>query len=82
MAKEVRDGPESIAGVSVTILFDVQGSEQVKTFLHCMRSNSQAQTLLVITCSWVQHQCGWNKSILEDVSSCLPQFEARWLKAF
>eukprot|EP00957_Ditylum_brightwellii_P137407 10476171-Ditylum_brightwellii.AAC.1 len=66
MAKIIRDGPESIAGVSVTRLIDVQGSEQVK---------------IAIACSWAQHQCRWNKSILEDVSSCLPQFEARLLKA-
>eukprot|EP00957_Ditylum_brightwellii_P155566 11841953-Ditylum_brightwellii.AAC.1 len=46
-----------------------------------MRSNSQAQKLLAIACSWAQHHCGWNKSILEDGSSSLPQFEAQWLKA-
>eukprot|EP00957_Ditylum_brightwellii_P052154 3954549-Ditylum_brightwellii.AAC.1 len=28
MAKVIRDGPESIAGVSITRLIDVQGSEQ------------------------------------------------------
>eukprot|EP00957_Ditylum_brightwellii_P040726 3082589-Ditylum_brightwellii.AAC.1 len=61
MAKVIRDGPESIAGISVTRLIDVQGSEQKKNFLCHMR---------------------WNKSILEDVTSRLPQFEAQWLKAF
>eukprot|EP00957_Ditylum_brightwellii_P030628 2321024-Ditylum_brightwellii.AAC.1 len=66
MAKVIRDGPESIAGVSVTRLIDVQGSKQVKNFLQHMRSDSQAQKWLVIACSWAQHQCGWNKSILED----------------
>eukprot|EP00957_Ditylum_brightwellii_P132102 10071623-Ditylum_brightwellii.AAC.1 len=81
MAKVIRDGPESIVGVAVTRLIDVQGSELVKNFLCCMRSNSQAQKLLVITCSWAQHQCRWNKLILEDVISCLLQFEACWLKA-
>jgi hypothetical protein len=74
MAKVFRDEPESIAGAAFTRLIDVQGSEQVKNFLCHMRSNSQAQKLLVIACSWAQHQCGWNKSILEDVNSCLPQF--------
>eukprot|EP00957_Ditylum_brightwellii_P163930 12480722-Ditylum_brightwellii.AAC.1 len=81
MAKVIRDGPESIAGVPVTRLINVQGSKQVKNFLRYMRSDSQAQKLLIIACSWAQHQYGWNMSILEDVSSCLPQFEARWLKA-
>eukprot|EP00957_Ditylum_brightwellii_P062536 4746068-Ditylum_brightwellii.AAC.1 len=46
-----------------------------------MRSDSQAQKLLVTASSWAQHQCRWNKSILEDVSCCLSQFEAQWLKA-
>eukprot|EP00957_Ditylum_brightwellii_P157860 12015782-Ditylum_brightwellii.AAC.1 len=64
MAKAIRDGPESIAGISVTRLSDVQGSEQVKNLLRHMQSNSQAQKLLVIACSWAQHQCKWNKSIL------------------
>eukprot|EP00957_Ditylum_brightwellii_P005511 421836-Ditylum_brightwellii.AAC.1 len=83
MAKVIRDGPESIAVVSVTRLIDVQGSKQVKNFLQHMRSaDSQAQNLLVIACSWAQHQCGWHTSILEDVSSSLPHFEAQWLKAF
>eukprot|EP00957_Ditylum_brightwellii_P094329 7182424-Ditylum_brightwellii.AAC.1 len=81
MAKVIRDGPELIAGVAVTRLIDVQGSEQVKNFLHRMRSNSQAQKLLVIACSWAQHQYRWNTYILEDVNSHLSQFEAQWLKA-
>eukprot|EP00957_Ditylum_brightwellii_P178004 13558858-Ditylum_brightwellii.AAC.1 len=81
MAKVVRDGPESIAGISVTRLINVQGNEQVKKFLHHMWFTSQAQKLLVIACSWAQHQCRWNKSVLEDVTSHLPQFEAQWLKA-
>eukprot|EP00957_Ditylum_brightwellii_P101647 7746299-Ditylum_brightwellii.AAC.1 len=66
MAKVTRDGLEFIAGVSVTRLIDVQGSKQVKNFLRHMRSDSHAQKLFVIACSWAQHQCRWNKSILED----------------
>eukprot|EP00957_Ditylum_brightwellii_P055737 4223304-Ditylum_brightwellii.AAC.1 len=77
MAKVIRDSPESTEGVSVTRLIDVQGSEQVKKFLRRIRLNSQAQKLLVIACNWAHYQCRWNKSILEDVSSCIPQFEAR-----
>ena len=46
-----------------------------------MRSDSQAQKLLIIACSWAQHQYGWHKSILDNVGSRLPHFEARWLKA-
>ena len=46
-----------------------------------MRSDSQAQKLLIIACSWAQHQCGWHKSILDDVGSRIPHFEAQWLKA-
>eukprot|EP00957_Ditylum_brightwellii_P000264 20429-Ditylum_brightwellii.AAC.1 len=76
MAKVIRDGPESIAGVSITRLIDIQGSEQVKNFLHHMRSESQAQKLLFVACSWAQHQCGWHTLILEDVVSRLPHFEA------
>eukprot|EP00957_Ditylum_brightwellii_P119217 9094678-Ditylum_brightwellii.AAC.1 len=81
MARVIRDGPESITGVSITRLIDVQGSEQVKNFLRHIRSDSQAQKLLIIACSWAHHQCGWHKLILEDVGSRLPHFEARWLKA-
>eukprot|EP00957_Ditylum_brightwellii_P178069 13563833-Ditylum_brightwellii.AAC.1 len=81
MAKVIGDGPESIAGISITGLIDVQGSEQVNNFLCHMRSDSQAQTLLIVTCSWAQHQCGWHRLILEDVVSRLPHFEAQWLKA-
>eukprot|EP00957_Ditylum_brightwellii_P030064 2275857-Ditylum_brightwellii.AAC.1 len=77
MAKVIRDGPESTAGVSITRLIDIQGSKQVKHFLRHMRPDSPAQKLLVIACSWAQHQCGWHISILEDVSGCLPHFEAR-----
>eukprot|EP00957_Ditylum_brightwellii_P127874 9751547-Ditylum_brightwellii.AAC.1 len=61
MAKVIRDGPESIVGVSITRLIDVQGSKQVKSFLRHMRSDSQAQKLLILACSWAQHQCGWHK---------------------
>eukprot|EP00957_Ditylum_brightwellii_P142067 10823637-Ditylum_brightwellii.AAC.1 len=71
MAKVIRDGPELIAGIAITRLTDVQGSEQVKNFLCHMGSNSQAQKLLVIACIWAQHQCRWNTSILEDVISHL-----------
>eukprot|EP00957_Ditylum_brightwellii_P197400 15039691-Ditylum_brightwellii.AAC.1 len=58
MAKVIKDSPESTAGVSVTRLIDIQGIEQVKNFLRHMRSDSQAQNLLAIACSWTQHQCG------------------------
>ena len=81
MAKVIRGSPKSTAGVSITPLIGIQGSEQVKNFLRHMQSDSQAQKLLVIACSWTQHQCGWHTSILEDVGSCLPHFEAQWLKA-
>eukprot|EP00957_Ditylum_brightwellii_P098935 7536865-Ditylum_brightwellii.AAC.1 len=43
MAKVICDGPESIAGVSITHLIDIQGSEQVRNFLQHRRSDSQAQ---------------------------------------
>eukprot|EP00957_Ditylum_brightwellii_P058704 4451885-Ditylum_brightwellii.AAC.1 len=76
MAKVICDGPESIASVSITRLIDIQGSEQVKNFLGHMRSDSQAQKLLIIACSWAQHQCRWHKSILDNVGSRLPHFEA------
>eukprot|EP00957_Ditylum_brightwellii_P023571 1779318-Ditylum_brightwellii.AAC.1 len=58
MAKVIRNGPETITGVSVTRLINVQGSEQVKKILCHMWSSSQAQKLLVIAWSWAQHQCG------------------------
>eukprot|EP00957_Ditylum_brightwellii_P023632 1783647-Ditylum_brightwellii.AAC.1 len=49
MAKVIRDGPESIAGVAITILIDVQGSEQFEARwlkalrLYLKRSNSQLE---------------------------------------
>eukprot|EP00957_Ditylum_brightwellii_P037990 2873365-Ditylum_brightwellii.AAC.1 len=37
--------------------------------------------MLEIAYAWAQHQTGWNTLILDDVTTALPHFEARWLKS-
>eukprot|EP00957_Ditylum_brightwellii_P124699 9504760-Ditylum_brightwellii.AAC.1 len=75
MTKVFRDGPESIAGAAFTRLLDVQGSKQAKNFLFHMRSHSQAQQLLVIACSWAQHQYRSKTSVwkMSTVAFCIPR---------
>eukprot|EP00957_Ditylum_brightwellii_P037377 2828827-Ditylum_brightwellii.AAC.1 len=79
MAKVIRDGLAELAGAAMTRLIDVQGAEQIKNFLSHIRSDSQVTQQVKIAVAWAQHQCGWHESILIDVNTVLPCFEARWL---
>eukprot|EP00957_Ditylum_brightwellii_P017767 1338038-Ditylum_brightwellii.AAC.1 len=51
-------------------------------FLRHTQSDSQATQLVKIAFMWAQHQCGWHESILTNVTTVLPHFEAQWLRAF
>eukprot|EP00957_Ditylum_brightwellii_P143850 10960932-Ditylum_brightwellii.AAC.1 len=77
MAKVIRDRPTELAGVAMTCLIDVQGTEQVNFFLRHTRSDSQATQLVKIAVAWAQHQSGWHESILTYVKNIFPHFEAR-----
>eukprot|EP00957_Ditylum_brightwellii_P057884 4388689-Ditylum_brightwellii.AAC.1 len=81
MAKVIHDGPYKLAGAVFTTLVHVQGMEQIKNFMRHSRSDSNTSKLLRILLSWSQHHTGWHSSILLDVDSPLPHFEARWLKS-
>eukprot|EP00957_Ditylum_brightwellii_P204224 15338240-Ditylum_brightwellii.AAC.1 len=81
MAKVIRDGPTELAGAAMTHLIGVQGKEQVNFFLRHTQSDSQATQLAKITVAWAQHQCGWHESILTNVKTVFPHFEAHLLKS-
>eukprot|EP00957_Ditylum_brightwellii_P185143 14099239-Ditylum_brightwellii.AAC.1 len=77
MAKVMCNGPYKLTGTAFTTLVHVQGIEQINNFLRHSRSDSNTSMLLRILLSWAQHQSGWHTSILLDVDSPFPHFEAR-----
>eukprot|EP00957_Ditylum_brightwellii_P117727 8981021-Ditylum_brightwellii.AAC.1 len=81
MEKVIREGPVEFGGSSFTTLPNVQGIEQIKNFLWHSQSQSNANKLLCIACSWAQHQTGWHTSIFHDAKTPLPHFESQWLKS-
>eukprot|EP00957_Ditylum_brightwellii_P176242 13419551-Ditylum_brightwellii.AAC.1 len=68
MAKVIRDRLAELAGAAMIYLSDVQ--------------DRKATQLVMIAVAWAQHQCGWHESILTNVTTILPHFEARWLQVF
>eukprot|EP00957_Ditylum_brightwellii_P133851 10206176-Ditylum_brightwellii.AAC.1 len=76
MTKAIRDGLAELAGAAMTHLIGIQGTEQVKMFLKYTRSDSQATQLVKIAVAWAQYQYGWHESILTNVTTVLPHFEA------
>eukprot|EP00957_Ditylum_brightwellii_P114246 8710281-Ditylum_brightwellii.AAC.1 len=75
----IRDSPSQYGGVDFTPLHHVQGIQQIENFLRHYCVESDTQTLLQVAITWVQHQSGWHKPILQDTSTALPHVEARWI---
>eukprot|EP00957_Ditylum_brightwellii_P135685 10347662-Ditylum_brightwellii.AAC.1 len=81
MAYVIHEGPYHLGGAAIMSLVDIQGIEQIKSFFHHTRMDSDIGNMLEIAYEWAQHQIGWNVPILDGVATPLPHFEARWLKS-
>eukprot|EP00957_Ditylum_brightwellii_P182581 13907666-Ditylum_brightwellii.AAC.1 len=79
MVYAIRDGPSHLGGSEFTPLHYLQGIQQIQNFVRHFSTLSDTQCLLHISFAWMQHQSGWQTSLLKDTTSVLPHVEARWL---
>ena len=80
MKREVFYGPIHLGGATFYELYDQQGIEQVTAFLRHWRSGSTIGKLFRVLLSWTNYNVGIiSQSVLADVSTPLPHFEAKWL---
>eukprot|EP00957_Ditylum_brightwellii_P011307 855205-Ditylum_brightwellii.AAC.2 len=78
MAKAIRDGLAELAGAAMTH----SRYETSKKILRHTRPDSQATQLVKIAVEWAQQQCRWHESVLTNVRTVFPHFEACGLKLF
>eukprot|EP00957_Ditylum_brightwellii_P003436 260110-Ditylum_brightwellii.AAC.1 len=76
MAYAICDGPSHLGGSEFTPLYHLQGIQQIQNFVQHFRTPSDTQRLLHITLVWMQHQSGWQTSLLEDTTSVFPHVES------
>ena len=75
-------GPQRYGGAGFFHLYDNQGYGQIKLFMKLWRSpTSQAGKLFRVAVSWAQHGGGTSETILQDIDSRCPHFEAKWLES-
>eukprot|EP00957_Ditylum_brightwellii_P112956 8613518-Ditylum_brightwellii.AAC.1 len=79
MAYAIHDGPSHLGGSEFTLLYHLQGIQQIQNFVRRFCTPSDTQHLLHIALVWIQHQSGWQTSLLKDTTSVLPHDESCWL---
>ena len=73
-------GSKLYRGAGLFHLYDDQGYGQLKTFIKFWRSpTTQPGHLLRIITEWCQYCVGIEASVLQDVHSLWPHFEAQWI---
>eukprot|EP00957_Ditylum_brightwellii_P183400 13970454-Ditylum_brightwellii.AAC.1 len=76
MAYVIRDGPSHLGGSEFTPLYHLQGIQQIQNFIRHLRTPSEAQRLLHTALAWMQHQSGWETSLLKDTTFTLQHVES------
>eukprot|EP00957_Ditylum_brightwellii_P143822 10959317-Ditylum_brightwellii.AAC.1 len=79
MAYAIHDGPNHLGGSKFTPLYHLQGIQEIQNSVRHFRTPSDTQHLLHIALTWMQHQSGWQTSLLKDTTSVLPHAESCWL---
>eukprot|EP00957_Ditylum_brightwellii_P187447 14275811-Ditylum_brightwellii.AAC.1 len=76
VAYTICNGPSHLGGSKFTLLNHLQGIQQIQNFVCHFCTPSDTQRLLHISLVWMQHQSGWQTSLLEDTTSVLAHVEA------
>eukprot|EP00957_Ditylum_brightwellii_P036176 2740420-Ditylum_brightwellii.AAC.1 len=56
MVHVIREGPYQYGGAAITSMVDIKGIEQIKKFIHHIRTPGDAGDLVHIAYRWAQHQ--------------------------